>query len=132
MNNKEILTKAIQLAAGFDISIPHFAHPLEEYEWEDNKHYWYLGDITIPLFEIIYQHSFAKALWGEEDTQLWFDDEELYYKDQPLLGGEVSYPYNEGAAVGFKTKSWQYHLQMMVISDDPIAYLGANLPTEGE
>lgn len=45
-----------------------------------------------------FNHDFAKALWGD------------YTND-------VNYPQY----------SWQYHLQNMVISDDPIAYLGANI-----
>lgn len=103
MTHKEILTKAIEKAAGFDISIPHFAHPLQEYSWDDNKRYWYLGEITIPLFEIIYQHSFAKALWGEE----------VYATD-----GSTNRP------ILYK---WQDKLINMVIADDPIAYLGENI-----
>lgn len=104
MNNQEILEKAIVKAAGFDISIPHFAHPLQKYEWNDDKRYWFLGDVTIPLFEIIYQHSFAKALWGEEE----------------LL--PINQAFNKIIKDG-----WKRHLQAMVIADDPIKYLGDNI-----
>lgn len=45
----------------------------------------------IRYYDIIYNHDFAKALWGEK----------------PL--------------------GWRYHLQMMVVADDPIEYLGEHL-----
>ena len=59
--------------------------------------------------EIIYNHDFAKALWGEINVGTGTDT---------TLGG-MDYP-DEAPA-------WQHHLQQMVISDDPIAYLGDNL-----
>lgn len=107
MTNQEILTKAIQKAAGFNISSPHFAHPLEKYQWDDEKRYWYLGDITIPLFEIIYQHSFAKALWGEQ-LQVWHIEGRNGH-------AEVEVP------------AYEAMLQQMVIADDRIAYLGSHI-----
>lgn len=46
--------------------------------------------------DIIYNHGFAKALWGDH--------------------------------LATQTKqAWQYHLQQMVVADDPIKYLGENL-----
>lgn len=75
----------------------------------------------------MFRQDFAKALWGNEIKELWFDDCDTQ-DGQPLLGGEVSYPYNEGAAIGFKTSAWQYHLQQMVIAPDPLKYLEENLP----
>lgn len=56
---------------------------------------------------MIFNHDFAKALWGEaivyannSRTEAWRD---------------------------LSNKSYLYHLQMMVIADDPIAYLGEHL-----
>jgi hypothetical protein len=106
MTDKEILEKAIQKAAGYDISVPHFAHPLEKYEWNDEKRYWYLGDIVIPLFEIIYQHDFAKALWDTR-TDLEHRITDMYTLKHYAL--------------------WEWHLMNMVLSNDPIKYLGENI-----
>jgi len=50
-------------------------------------------------FETIFNHDFAKAFWGEHDNQ-------MAMTAQP---------------------NWQYHLQQMVIADDPIKYLGENI-----
>lgn len=108
MTNQQILEKAIQKAAGYDISILHFAHPLEEYKWDDEKRYWYLDDITIPLFEVIYQHSFAKALWGEKKTRVISDTSQMLHERVIEQG-------------------WRWYLQQMVISNDPIKYLGENI-----
>lgn len=58
----------------------------------------------IPVFNVIFNHQFAKALWGED----W------------LSHNGDEWCCNAGEA-------WQYHLQMMVIDPNPIAYLEANL-----
>ena len=52
----------------------------------------------------IFTHDFAKALWGEETIYVSLAGQ--YESDVPL---------------------WQYHLQQMVISDNPIQYLGEHL-----
>lgn len=49
--------------------------------------------------EVIYDHHFAKALWGEAQ------------KEWPL----------------YKVRDFEYHLQQMVISKDPIKYMGDNI-----
>lgn len=64
----------------------------------------------IPVFELIYGHQFAKALWGE-DTQLGWEFE----CDNCLL------PTMDWL------KAWEFHLQAMVIANDPIKYLGENI-----
>lgn len=55
---------------------------------------------------IIFNHDFAKALWGECTT--WVRSKSGRVTHLPLDG-------------------WQYHLQQMVIADDPIKYLGENI-----
>lgn len=55
--------------------------------------------------EIIYNHEFAKSLFGDDG---WY-----HGAPKPMKA-----PYIED-----KVRKWQYHLQMMVISPDPIDYL---------
>ncbi len=60
----------------------------------------------------IFNHDFAKALWKDvdfdpTDTDLWEGD------------GYTS--------ALFHGEAWQFHIQNMVIADDPIEYLGENL-----
>lgn len=89
----------------------------------DGLHLAFYQDYEGTHNDIIFSHDFAKALWGEELTDIWIEDSDLCMGDQPLLGGLVGYPYNEGSGVSFKTPQWQYHLQQMVIAADPIIYL---------
>lgn len=58
---------------------------------------------------IIFGHDFAKALWGEELIKI----------DDIITEIGNKYPYMQIA--------FEYRLQQMVIADDPIKYLGANL-----
>ena len=59
---------------------------------------------------IIFSHDFAKALWG--DGELFVD------KRFTFTPGDYE--------TSLSTKSWQYHLQKMVIAEEPIKYLGEN------
>jgi len=65
-----------------------------------------LGDLAKQLPEL---QRIAKALWGEE------------YIDTGVPNGAVWQEEN------IEELAWQYHLQNMVISEDPIKYLGDNL-----
>lgn len=67
--------------------------------------------ITYMLSEndIIFDHDFAKALWGETPP-----DEML-----ASVNGQIG--------THFARDSWQYHLMKMVIANDPIKYLGDNI-----
>jgi len=51
--------------------------------------------------QLIFSHDFARALWGKEAPN--------------------SYCQSNGFEM------WQYHLQQMVIADEPIAYLADNI-----
>lgn len=112
MTNQEILTKAIEKASGIDTPRSHFAYPLETMKWNDEHRYWYEpgyeSEAKISLFEIIYQHGFAKALWGEEILIRPFED------------------FNNDSS-RYYLPNWQYHLQQMVLAEDPIRYLGEHL-----
>ena len=56
---------------------------------------------------IIFNHDFAKALWGEDIRIVGETPGAMTQEERPL--------------------AWQWHLQQMVIADDPIKYLGDNL-----
>lgn len=58
------------------------------------------------LIEILFNHDFAKAIWGEEEIGV----EQLIESR-----GEIS---------------WKHHLQQAVISDDPLEYYWENKPKE--
>lgn len=53
---------------------------------------------------LIFNHDFAKALWGEKAH------------DEPNISKTEYWLY-----------AWQYHLQQVVIADDPIKYLGEHM-----
>ncbi len=59
--------------------------------------------------DFLFDHDFAKALWGEEIT----------FVDEMRL--------SHGGNVVFEKPAWQAHLQQMVVADDPIHYIGENL-----
>lgn len=72
--------------------------------------------VPFNVYQIIYSHEFAKALWGDVHDANGF-----------------SYSYNIGTdkQEDFKFEmrgpTWKLKLAQMVIADDPIAYLGENL-----
>lgn len=110
MTHDEILTKAIEKAVAngytptMDDSLTtselvRLKQVIYNVIWEGKQSsYTYTQD----PYSLIFNHDFAKALWPE--------------LPRPFReGGKFSYP------------AWQRHLQAMVISSDPIAYLGANM-----
>jgi len=66
---------------------------------------------------VIYNHKFAKALWG--DGQAGLSEANGHWYTQ------IS-PYDERSYIEV-LDLWEYHLQQMVIDEDPIKYLGENL-----
>jgi hypothetical protein len=114
MTHQEILTKAVQKAIDNGWDKPN------QLDFTSNAEFvYYLDDLSLsPItlkwlnfktHELIYNHDFAKALWG---------DEFRYFVARDGRGtsvGEIEYA------------TYKYHLQQMVISDDPIKYLGENI-----
>lgn len=108
--HQQILTKAITKAidGGWKPRIAGFADDdwdAQMVAWFDHSHerFIYADEVWA---EIIYNHDFAKALWGERIMQSGLKD---------------------GDAHLFTTFAWKAHLIKMVIADDPIKYLGENI-----
>jgi hypothetical protein len=116
-DNQAILTKAIQKAieGGWEQNLHYLHGNLKDKEaifmkWVSNlelagDHAYYNYDEYFCVLELIFNHDFAKALWGECTT--WFNNQ-----------------YGPGIV---PKDGYQFHLQQMVIADDPIAYLGENI-----
>lgn len=64
-------------------------------------------------FDVIYSHDFAKHFFGEEDV--WSNRN---YEKKPYVGSKGLF---------LAPVAWQYHLQQMVVSDEPIKYLESYL-----
>ena len=109
MTDREILKKAIQKAIdGGWVNEERFS-PIEV------EGYVFLHRPETPHFVevprvLIYNHDFAKALWGSFNDNLEDGMPKLTFQDPRELADK-----------------WQYHLQQMVIAPNPIEYLGDNL-----
>lgn len=123
MENKDILERVIQKAidGGWkgaypeqsDVDISILWHELNN--WEVIK-IWFrsiVGDSTWDVQRLIFSNDFAKALWGEEEIAVESGN------NIPMYGKRLSLIQ--------KIPCWQYHLQNMVIADDPIKYLKENI-----
>lgn len=99
MTNKEILLKAVEKATknGMSDEIPHSIFSFEFSTWN-----WH---------NTIFSHDFAKAFWGEEDV-CGVDGEE--YPLCKIHTGRIGIVW---------VPSWQFHLQQMVLEEDPVKYL---------
>lgn len=124
MTNKEILEKAIRKAieGGWDYLAWEYN---DEHGFTKKSHERYNENsgrfITdwqseIPYPHLIYNHDFAKALWGTKHKS--------YAKVFQRVTNGVDV---ETAVTNGMLQAWQYHLQQMVIADDPIKYLEANI-----
>lgn len=106
MTNQETLEKAIRQAVGNGWKPMMWVSLKEQKEataWLVTSHTirWSVSGnypkFSEDAFRLIFDHNFAKALWGGEVTVIPDD------------------PYTR--------VNWKYHLQRMVIADDPIKYL---------
>ena len=111
MTHREILEKAIQKAIDGGWDGGRFRPlPLDLNRWRFDSDYdafgigQYEDEIWIEPCEYIFNHEFAKSLFGEDTIHVSLAG---YHEDSVPI--------------------WKYRLQEMVISDDPIKYLGANL-----
>jgi len=146
MSNKEILEKAINLAIDGGWKQPWvYYHGNTKNkdklfkQWLGNvliggvdHEYYDYEDFICVATDILYSHDFAKTIWGEE---IYFDKDNLdvsmvgdKYEEQDFMAvrGETGMGI-DGDPSYRQLPLWQHHLQQMVISDDPIKYLGKNI-----
>lgn len=71
----------------------------------------------------IFNHDFAKALWGEDKYIAYFVGYDEW-SDATEIEYEEDQDYDETPHE--KKPLWQYHLQQMVVAPDPIQYLKEN------
>ncbi len=125
MNNEQILEKAWKIATDRGWEFDN----LDKWHLKANRRIsvinnWYQfiftydgRTIIIDAERIIFDHDFAKALWGDKKLPY-----KKYEPDYYNLG-----QYKPVVATTKKSEAWKFHLQQMVIADDPIKYLGEHL-----
>jgi len=64
-----------------------------------------------PLNEFIFNHDFAKALWGDET------------KYTRLEAKDIGIKLSSDSIYAIKKLGWKHHLMQMVVADYPIEYL---------
>jgi hypothetical protein len=119
MTNKEILANAIKKAVdngwnsgGHDTSVVFNDDDYNGYTIHVMT--WQAGSLKSFIYhsneEVIFNHDFAKALWSKGLN----------------VAGCYEHNMDEGVT-SFILPGWKYLLQQMVISDDPIKYLGEHI-----
>lgn len=106
-----IIQEAIQKALdnGWQVREPFDGEKIvafDVYKYGTKKVTFFTDDavrIHVPVWEVIFNHDFAKALWGE-----------------------ATY-HDSGSEMLVDKLGWQDHLKQMVIANDPIKYLGEHL-----
>ncbi len=101
MTNQEILKKAIEKAQknGFKGAWENYGIVCEEHTEESDE---------CCVYSTIFNHNFARAFFGI---------------------GRINYPvdhnekYDERCTVCNPPKDWRYHLQQMVLEEEPFKYL---------
>jgi hypothetical protein len=120
MTHQAILEKAISKAiAGGWLSGADYSHYVRTNPDQVGLLFYPDDDRTIEWHDwewLIFNHDFARALWPETEeewqpTSKEWDKYGLWY-------------YDGGYMPDFSGQEWEWHLQNMVIADDPIKYLG--------
>lgn len=116
MSKKEILEKAIQKAIDGGWKGPFVTDYRSTgiHQFDGVRYY---NKVKATDFKsIIFNHQFAKALWGDEPYHHVASGDAQHNKNGEIIGVRANHEYN-----------WAYHLQQMVIAEDPIKYLEENL-----
>lgn len=117
-DHQAILTKAVQKAinGGWSGDIADKVQSIVDEDIElllvPERNIYNLGPINF-----IFSHEFAKALLGDWDVVM----SGRVYDSNGTRGG------SDAITTAFCGKNWQWHLQQMVITPDPIKYLGEHL-----
>lgn len=123
MTHQQILAKAIQKAInnGWNDS----NDLLKNGGYDPVEKAWYYDEKVCDLEKVIFNHDFAKALW----SNYWYcqsHEHGLHWSKRRVKDftkGELA----EMDRICAPYRIWQYHLQEMVISDEPIQYLGEHI-----
>lgn len=120
MTNQEILTKAIQkVAKSKPELVPIDVTKIDRIEYFDGVVTYWSGHQHWTFN--IFNHEFAKALWGEEECKYCIEK----YSDDKTP--ETHFAHNIDGDYNYEIPAWQYHLREMVIAENPIKYLGENI-----
>jgi len=96
MTNKEIFKKVIEKAV--------------KNGWTEGQYHLKYGVRGISL-SVIFSHDFAKAFWGEEEINTNLNLKNIL---KETFDGKIYQTIRHG---------FQYHLQQLVLCDNPIEYL---------
>lgn len=126
MTPETILKKAIEKAekGGWDIRELKYPILREDYEID-----FFIAVSNESYYSLIFSHDFARAFWGEKQP--------LYNKNRKCLHCGVDTAYQPSRISGCnhvhypeacdicsdKEKDWKYHLEKMVLEEQPLKYL---------
>jgi len=113
MTDQEILQKAIKKASynGYSgiVKCDYFLHGSVIFTQSELKKI----RTPLPYQVIIFSHDFAKAFWGTDEVKNGKSWQHVFYKEGQTFTEDLD-----------KTSpAWQYHLQQMVLEENPIKYL---------
>lgn len=135
MTKQEVITKALKKAGlEYDYTSKNSVKIWYKRVIEDGLEF-YAKEYTFT--ELVFSHDFARALWGEEhDCGAGYHKkrEIMHIPERKLSDGSIIPAKDEEINLDYVAyclhgtqKNWQYHLQQMVIAEDPIKYLGENI-----
>lgn len=102
MTDIDILKKAIEKASNFGELIVMTS---SKEDWDK-----LLKDRA--YYGLIFSHKFAKAFWGEQDCV-----------GTPVGNLPTDQPVETASQQNSGVPMWKYHLQQMVLEEDPVQYL---------
>lgn len=137
MKNEEILKKAIEkaMANGYQArkdKEDYLIHAEGGWYLVSPKDFSRSWGSAKDNYWAVFSHDFAKAFWGMNHICRWCGESKLETKTDFLSGekntvcmgcGAEAMDYNEFPKEGNMMRKWQYHLQQMVLEEDPIKYL---------
>ncbi len=128
MKRKEILLMMIRLAIANGFELRRWFTANIQPEWPGTEEAMALVCDQGRFYALIFSHEFARSVW-KHGQQMQFIVPSTTYSRRNAKGEMITVTRKPFTRRTIKADVWQYHLQQMVLTEDPIRYLRRFLPT---
>lgn len=128
MKENDILQMMIRLAISNGFEFRRWFQANIQPEWPGSVEAFTIVNTQSRYYALIYSRDFAQAVW-KHGQQMQFVVPSTTYSRRNSRGEMITVTRKPFTRRTIKPDVWKYHLQQMVLSDDPIRYLKRFLPT---
>ncbi len=128
MKRLEILVLGLKLAQSNGFDFQHWFQTHIQTEWPGTAEAIRMLTQQGRFYGLLFSHEFAQAIW-KPGEQMQFLVPATTYQQRNRNGEFITVTRKPFTRRTTKSDAWEYHLQKMVVCQDPLSYLRRFLPT---